>query len=141
MAFFSGARRGVKCGRLGREVPAFARPGKPPKIGGTSPSHRWTTRFRILLISADARRRADVREVLAASAVAAMVEEADPEKGVSRLASGCFDCGLLDVTGNDDEGLSVLPAVRAAGVPTPVVVLAGDGAPAGEELLEAGASD
>ena len=66
----------------------------------------------------------------------------DKKSGLLALKNNIYDCIFLDYMLPDDDGLSVLKEIRAAGIKTPVIVLTGYGDQTlAVEMMKAGASD
>ncbi|RUL84923.1 response regulator transcription factor [Tautonia sociabilis] len=71
-----------------------------------------------------------------------VVAVADGDDGLARAAAGSFDCVVLDLMLPGRDGLRVLGELRAARVPTPVLILSARGAVEDRVLgLDAGADD
>ena len=97
----------------------------------------------ILVIDDDDVDRMAVRRALkSAEMTTEVAEAADGATAIEQLKNERFDCVLLDHHLPDHDGLTVLRAIRAAGVTTPVIMMTGQG---NEELavdmMKAGATD
>jgi PAS domain S-box-containing protein len=100
-------------------------------------------RLRVLIVGDDEQARAEARAALRASGLNVAAEEAaDRASAITALKRQSFDSVFLDLQPPEDESLALLRAMRAAGIRTPVVALAGPGDErTAVELRDAGASD
>ncbi|MEN9933558.1 MAG: hypothetical protein RLZZ387_137, partial [Chloroflexota bacterium] len=97
----------------------------------------------LLVVDDDVIDRTAVRRTLQAAGMMMRLEEAeDSASALDILVRGGIDCVLLDYQLPDSDGLSVINAMRARGITTPVIALTGHG---DEELvvalMKAGAAD
>ena len=98
---------------------------------------------KVLLVDDDDVDRMAVRRALKVSGLEVAIGEAkDCATAISALTQGVFDCVFLDYMLPDGDGLSVLRAVREAGILTPIVILTGHGDERlAVEIMQAGALD
>ncbi|MFO7169263.1 MAG: ATP-binding protein [Chloroflexota bacterium] len=97
----------------------------------------------LLVVDDDVVDRTVVRRALRAAGMSVRVDEAtDRDSALERLASGGYDCVLMDYRLPGADGLAVIQEMRRRGITTPVVALTGHG---DEELvvslMKAGATD
>jgi signal transduction histidine kinase/DNA-binding response OmpR family regulator len=87
--------------------------------------------------------RMAIRRALARTDLEASVDEAETVPGaLERAVAGSYDCIFLDYNIPGGNGLTLLRAIRAAGVEAPVVMLTGQGDErVAVELMKAGAAD
>lgn len=97
----------------------------------------------ILVVDDDQVDRIAVRRALNAAGIQAEYAEADSCTGaIAQLNQANFDCIFIDYRLPDGDGLTLLQAVRAAKIKTPVIVLTGQGdEQIAVDLMKAGASD
>jgi PAS domain S-box-containing protein len=100
-------------------------------------------RLRVLIVGDEERDRAEASAALRASGLnVETVEAPDRESVITALKQQPFDSVFLDLRLAADDSLSLLREMRAAGIRTPVVALAGQGDERiAVELIRAGASD
>ena len=99
--------------------------------------------LRLLVVDDDRVDRMAIRRALARTDLEASVDEAEavPE-ALERAVAGSYDCIFLDYNIPGGDGLTLLRAIRAAGVEAPVVMLTGQGDErVAVELMKAGAAD
>ncbi|HEX8358717.1 MAG TPA: ATP-binding protein [Longimicrobium sp.] len=109
----------------------------------TEPAARPAAPLRLLVVDDDRVDRMSIRRALARTDVVAVVDEAEtvPE-ALERAVAGSYDCLFLDYNIPGGNGLTLLRAIRAAGVEAPVVMLTGQGDErVAVELMKAGAAD
>ena len=113
--------------------PAAAAPGDP----------HAATALRLLVVDDDQVDRMTIRRALTRAGVEAAVDEADAiPRAMERAVAGAYDCIFMDYNLPGGNGLSLLQAIRAAGVQTPVVMLTGQGDErVAVALMKAGAAD
>jgi signal transduction histidine kinase len=97
----------------------------------------------ILVVDDDGVDRMAVRRAFRSAGIVAQIDEAtDSDSALRQLGGGAYDCVLLDYQLPGADGLSVIKAMRARGITTPVVALTGHG---DEQLvvalMKAGAAD
>ena len=115
--------------------PAGGAPGQSP-AGAQVP-------LRLLVVDDDAVDRMAVRRAIAATGLAATVEEApDAETALAALTALPSDCVLLDYQLPGRSGLELLRDIRRRGLDVPVIMLTGTSDPeTAVELMKAGAAD
>ncbi len=98
---------------------------------------------KILVIDDDLIDRLAVKRALAASDLTFVVQEAgDGDSALKLLATMLFDCIILDYRLAETDGLTLLQAIRAQHIETPVVMLTGQGdEQIAVEIMKAGAHD
>jgi CheY-like chemotaxis protein len=118
-----------------------------PRSGGSGGSSRATRTaarpLRVLVVDDDRVDRMALRRALEQTGFEVSVSEADGVlTAIDQVASGRFDCVLLDYNLPDGDGLTFLRGLLGAGITTAVIMITGqqDGAVAAS-LLEAGAAD
>src|SRR5262249_12290175 len=97
-------------------------------------------KLRILLVDDDETDRRAVRRALRGLDVH-IEEETSAARVVDRLLSERYDCAILDHGLPGEDGLSLLRRIRAAGLYTPILAVAGYDEGVAAELVAAGASD
>ena len=99
--------------------------------------------LRLLLVDDDEVDRKAVRRLLRDARVKVVIDErVSCEGALEALATGPFDCVLLDYQLPGSNGVETLAAVRAAGFRVPVVALTGQGdEEVAVSLMKAGAAD
>jgi PAS domain S-box-containing protein len=107
-----------------------------PSAGGQAP-------LRLLVVDDDAVDRMAIRRAIAATGLAASVEEApDVEMALAALTALPSDCVLLDYQLPGRSGLEMLREIRRRGLDVPVIMLTGTSDPeTAVALMKAGAAD
>jgi signal transduction histidine kinase len=98
--------------------------------------------LRVLVVDDDEVDRLAIRRGLTAGGVEATIDERSDGEGLVEAArAGAYDCIVLDHRLPDTSGLDLVRALRAAGVDTPILCVAGSNEEIGAEMVAAGATD
>lgn len=97
----------------------------------------------LLVVEDDEVDRLAVHRALRQAGLRAQIKVVErEEEAIAALATGTFDCALLDYQLGQGDGLAVLRAVREQGIRTPIIMLTGQGDESiAVELMKAGAAD
>ncbi|MCE9576170.1 MAG: response regulator [Deltaproteobacteria bacterium] len=97
---------------------------------------------RLLVVHADEAERLTIRRYLDEAGVRAAIDElGDGQELASRAQGETYDCIILDHAVPGETAIDVLARLRASGVTTPILCVAGLDEELGAALVEAGATD
>lgn len=97
---------------------------------------------KILVIDDDEIDRVTLRRYLGAAGIASIIDELpDGHDVVARVLENRYDCIVLDHFLPTENGFDVIERIRAAGIETPILCVAGQDEDVGAALVAAGATD
>lgn len=106
------------------------------------PSTEELSLSKILVIDDDEIDRVTLRRYLSAAGVASIIDELpDGHDVVARIQANKYDCIVLDHFLPSENGFDVIARIRAAGITTPILCVAGQDEEVGAALVAAGATD
>ena len=97
---------------------------------------------KILVIDDDEIDRVTLRRYLGAAGIATIIDELpDGHDVIARIIENRYDCIVLDHFLPTENGFDVIARIRAAGIMTPILCVAGQDEDVGAALVAAGATD